>query len=209
MGGPDFAHRSRRLLDRLLTRARSAAIAAGSAAAGTGSLRPPTWTADLRFRHAEPASLRALPSICCFARRLPATTSLGPAGGSSVSNEHLAPAISQFQSLAARSVPHWIDIRSDSPAGTLRPTDTSLRKRNPAPKNRSQAARSTAVVIYLRNLGFPSEALIGGDSSVRKNQPASLAAADHMFNSARQKLAGDGPIIDLAGSLKVIPGDLN
>jgi hypothetical protein len=30
-----------------------------------------------------------------------------------------------------------------------------------------------------------------------------------MFNGARQKLAGDGPIVDLAGSLKVIPGDLN
>jgi hypothetical protein len=122
-----------------------------------------------------------------------------------------APAVSQSQSPAGRSVPLWIDIMSGSSART-HPAHMMRSPRRephgPCSKNRRYTARSTAAA-NLSHLALPSEALVGGNSLVRKNQLASLATPDHMFNSARQKLAGYGPIVDFASPLKEIPGDLN
>src|SRR5882757_1433406 len=61
--------------------------------------------------------------------------------------------------------------------------------------------------LHVQNIGIP-EFQIGGDGPIGKNQPASLTLPDHQFNGVAEISAGEPIILDLAGPLEIVPGDL-
>jgi len=61
--------------------------------------------------------------------------------------------------------------------------------------------------LHVHNIGIP-EFQIGGDGPIGKNQPASLTLPDHQFNGVAEISAGDPIILNLAGPLEIVPGDL-
>jgi hypothetical protein len=56
--------------------------------------------------------------------------------------------------------------------------------------------------------GFTSTILASLNGPIGKNQPASLTLPDHQLNGVAEISAGDPRILNLAGPLEIVPGDL-